>query len=64
MEAIASSIAFYFVIFLSAVTCAHLTVDRSIWSHERSSTWWDRIVNQSFNDRGWLENLLIFNKLT
>ena len=47
---------FYFLIFLSAVTCAHLTVDRSIWSHDRSSTWWDSIVNQSFNERGWLEN--------
>ena len=47
---------FYFVIFLSAVTCAHLTVERSIWSHERSSTWWDRIGNQSFTERDWLEN--------
>ena len=56
METIASSTMFYFVIFLSAVTCAHLTVDRSIWSHERSSIWWDRIVNQSFNKRDWLEN--------
>ena len=26
---------FYFVIFLSAVICAHLTVNRSVWSHER-----------------------------
>ena len=47
---------FYFVIFLSAVICAHLTVDRSVWSHERSSTWWDRIVNQSFDEGDWLEN--------
>ena len=47
---------FYFVIFLSVVTCAHLTVERSIWSHERSSTWWDRIGNQSFTERDWLEN--------
>ena len=47
---------FYFVIFLSAVICAHLTVDRSVWSHERSSTWWDRIVSQSFNEGDWLEN--------
>ena len=24
--------------------------------HERSSTWWDRIVNQCFKGRDWLEN--------
>ena len=47
---------FYFVVFLSAVTLVHLTVDRSLWRYERSSTWWARIVNQSFNERDWLDN--------
>ena len=47
---------FYFLVFLSAVALAHLMVDRSLWRYERSSTWWDRIVNQSFNERDWLEN--------
>ena len=32
-----------------------LTVDRSVWSHEVSSTWWGRIVNQSFHEGDWLE---------
>ena len=47
---------FYFAIFLSAVICLHLSMGRSVWSYERSSPWWDRIVNKSFNEEDWLEN--------
>lgn len=31
-------------------------VDRSAWSHKRSSIGWDRIVNQSFDVGDWFEN--------
>ena len=47
---------FYFTIFLSAVICLHLSMGRSVWSYERSSPWWDRIVNKSFSEEDWLEN--------
>ena len=53
---ISSLVAFNFVIFFSVAICAHLMVDRSAWSHKRSSIGWDRIVNQSFDVGDWLEN--------
>ena len=33
-----------------------LIVQRSIWTHERTEEWWDRIVNQCFNHQDWLKN--------
>ena len=53
---ISSLAAYNFVIFFSVAICAHLMVDRSAWSHKRSSIGWDRIVNQSFDVGDWLEN--------
>ena len=45
-----------FAMFLSvAVTYATCTVSWSIWTKERSFTWWDRIVRGSFTE-DWLEN--------
>lgn len=32
------------------------TVQRSLWTHERTGEWWERIVNQCFDRRDWLEN--------
>ena len=47
----------HFALFLSvAVTYATLMVSQSIWSKERSFTWWDRIVHGSFTEEDWLEN--------
>ncbi|XP_013409304.1 protein ANTAGONIST OF LIKE HETEROCHROMATIN PROTEIN 1 [Lingula anatina] len=30
--------------------------ERTIWSRERSSHWWERIVNETFDDRDWQES--------
>ena len=46
---------FYFVIFLSAVICA-LTGGQKCLEPRESSTWWERIVNQSFDEGDWLES--------
>ena len=29
---------------------------RMIWAKERSSTWWEQVVNSTFTDQDWLEN--------
>ena len=44
-------------VFLSSVRVYHnlLIVERAIWSKERSSDWWDRIVVE-FGDEEWREN--------
>ena len=44
---------FYFV--LSATfACASFTTDRSVWTKERSTHWWDYIVNDTFTASDWL----------
>lgn len=43
--------------FLSLVlTSIAVTRERALWSKARSSDWWDRIVNQTFDDNNWREN--------
>ena len=49
-----------YAILLSVVAFEYTsTVQRSIWVQERSNVWWDRIVNQCFDDCHWLENFRI-----
>ena len=46
----------FYAILVSVVALYTSTVQRSIWVQERSNVWWDRIVNQCFDDCHWLEN--------
>ena len=32
---------------------------RMIWAKERSSTWWEQVVNLTFTDQDWLENFRV-----
>ena len=46
-----------FVMLLSmAAATTSLTACRSLWAKERSTHWWDTIVNGTFSDADWLEN--------
>ena len=29
---------------------------RMMWAKERSSTWWEEVVNSNFTEQDWLEN--------
>ena len=48
---------FFFALVLSIFAIQFsFTVQRSLWAHERSGEWWDRIVNRCFDNHDWLEN--------
>ena len=48
---------FVFAVVLTIFAAQYsLTVERTVWTHERSGEWWDRIVNRCFHGRDWLEN--------
>ena len=48
---------FVFAIVLSVFAFKYSSaVPRNLWMHERSSAWWERIVNQCFEGRDWWEN--------
>ena len=45
---------FTLVLSMLALNCCSPT--RSLWMKERSSYWWDNVVNRTFSAHDWLEN--------
>ena len=46
---------FVFLLLVSTLT-SQLHIERSIWVEERSSDFWDYIVNRKFTETDWYEN--------
>ena len=46
----------YFLVYQIITLVAMEAIVRSTWSKQRSSTWWDKIVNETFEDKDWVEN--------
>ena len=46
----------FFVVMMSLYALNFCTPPRSLWTKERSSYWWDHIVNRTFSTRDWLES--------
>ena len=45
-----------FVLLLSMAALTHQSPERSLWMKDRSSYWWQHIVNCTFMPQDWLEN--------
>ena len=56
---------------LMSVTCCNLSPERTVWTKERSSHWWEHVVKSTFTPQDWLENfrmsqctfMYLFNEL-
>ena len=51
---------FALLILCSAATV--LTPVRALWTHERSSMWWENIVGRNFIEEDWLSNFRMSKK--
>lgn len=53
---------FLFAFIMStAIATMHWAADRVVWVKERSSYWWERIVNVTFTPNDWIENFRMSN---
>ena len=44
-------------LFIMSIATLHIhSPIRAVWSKERSSYWWEQIVNRTFTPQDWLEN--------
>ena len=41
---------------LMSVTFCNLSPERTVWTNERSSHWWEHVVKSTFTPQNWLEN--------
>ena len=46
----------FFAVMMSIFALSFCLPPRSLWTKERSSYWWDHIVNHTFSTRDWLDN--------
>ena len=46
----------FFAVMISMYALAFCSPPRSLWTKERSSYWWEHIVNHTFSTHDWLEN--------
>ena len=46
----------FFTLVLSMLALNYCSPTRSLWMKERSSYWWDNVVNHTFSAHDWLEN--------
>ena len=47
---------FMFVVLMTVAHCNGTSPERMIWTKERSSYWWEYVVNSTFTSQDWLEN--------